>query len=944
MTTALALFVTGLALAATPEPVDVITNGGFEEGFSSWTPDAKHEIVRGSEEAHSGQACVTGEVTAPKQALFLKQKIRVRRDCRYDFECFARATNGTKLVLFVVQPGTTQRKSVAAWDGLKPRWQKCATAVDVQADGTLELQLIAPSSHSSPVGRIWVDDVKLLEAPRPMMASVSAGKGYNDEPAMASADDGSIYVAWNSFRDGADSLQLTRYELAGKAPKLAGSWQVLGGKGTYLLGLHAVAAGPQVYLLYAAEVDKNWDIYAVACGRNGPGTPIRITRGPEVDIKPFGVWRDGKLWVTWESALDSWRQVSVGCLENGRLSGLTRLTDAGVSNYAPTLAVLPGGHVAVAWHSFRENNFDLYFRELSPGGAWQAERRLTKAPTIDRHALLLPRGNELWLVYENALMGPPEIDAGPDTRTYGIGATRTRRLILAKVSSEGLQAPSDYQQAPIFKSKAEAATAAFDQAGRLWLACRVPGELTGAGAKAKPRDWRVAVTCYDGRGWSEPAIVSAMKGMDRPSPIVLSGSRAVICHQADDTPGRWQTEEEAIATGQSGIYLATVDVGPAASAQAMNVVPLVEPQEPFAPGVIRQARGEDMPTPSITYNGQKLNLYFGDLHDHTDISICNRNGDESVDESYANMRDIARHDFACATDHGYNINPYLWNYLAKLARVNEDPSRFLTFLGEEWTSSIEEYSVEHPFGFYGHRNLIFADTYFPRWWNAFNRQTPADVWEDLRKMNANFVHIPHQLADTGNVPTDWNFADETAQPVAEIFQGRGSYEYKGTPREAARTTPETGYFLQDAWARGIVIGVIASPDHTGGYGKACVYAPELSREAILDAIRARRCYGTTAAKIVLDVRVDGHLMGEKLSAPAGQSVSVAIRAQCPAEIDRVEVCRNNQFIYLQRPGGRDCELTFVDRKPLPGRSYYYVRVIQKDEEIAWSSPVWFGAE
>ena len=56
-------------------------------------------------------------------------------------------------------------------------------------------------------------------------------------------------------------------------------------------------------------------------------------------------------------------------------------------------------------------------------------------------------------------------------------------------------------------------------------------------------------------------------------------------------------------------------------------------------------------------------------------------------------------------------------------------------------------------------------------------------------MNANFVHIPHQLADTGNVPTDWNFTDEKAQPVAEIFQARGSYEYKGTPREAGHTPP-----------------------------------------------------------------------------------------------------------------------------------------------------------
>ena len=158
--------------------------------------------------------------------------------------------------------------------------------------------------------------------------------------------------------------------------------------------------------------------------------------------------------------------------------------------------------------------------------------------------------------------------------------------------------------------------------------------------------------------------------------------------------------------------------------------------------------------------------------------------------------------------------------------------------------SFEEYDAEHPYGFYGHRNLILGDPYFPRWWNSRNRQTPAQVWEDLRKLNADFVHIPHQLADTGNVPTDWNFADEQAQPVAEIFQVRGSYEYQGTPRQAARTTPQPGYFLQDAWARGIVIGVIASPDHGGGYGKACVFAPDLSRKRILQALRQRHCFGT----------------------------------------------------------------------------------------------------
>ena len=105
----------------------------------------------------------------------------------------------------------------------------------------------------------------------------------------------------------------------------------------------------------------------------------------------------------------------------------------------------------------------------------------------------------------------------------------------------------------------------------------------------------------------------------------------------------------------------------------MQLEPLVEPDEPFEPAELRVERGEDAPTPSIDYQGQTLKLYFGDLHEHTDVSVCNRVGDQSVDESYQHMRDIARHDFACVTDHGYNINPYLWSYTGQAG-----PSRTTT--------------------------------------------------------------------------------------------------------------------------------------------------------------------------------------------------------------------------------------------------------------------------
>jgi hypothetical protein len=928
-----AFFIAGLitlafsaaAGAAVGEPVNLISNGGFEEGLVGWSPDPGQTLVAQPKEAHSGAACLTGEVTAENKALILRRQIPVKPGNRYRFEIWARAAGGTKLVLFAVPPGAGEkgRQSVAAWTDLSRKWQKCEADLPVRAAGMLGLEVIAPSSHGAPPGRIWIDDVAVYETPLPVESSASGDKGYNDEPAMVRTDDGSIYVAWNSFRDGADSLQLARYKLQGDRQEPAGAWQVLGGKGTYVLGPALVSDGKDVALLYAAEKDKNWDVYAVVCGPDGPGRPLAVGSHPAVDWKPAGAWHKGTLWVAWESNRGGSHQVFAASVAGGKASEAAAVSAPGVSSYDPSVAALAGGEVCVAWHAFRENNYDIYLRRRSAAGAWGAESRLTKAPTIDRHAYLLARGDDLWLIYENA-----------NVVQYHIGATNLRRLVVAKVTPEGLMTPVLAQPKCPLDARSEAPAACFDQAGRLWLAFLRPlGKSTG---------WGTMLTVLAGDRWLPERSVSVGKGEDRRPGLVLDGRRAVVCYQSDDI--KRFTDEKQSELSTSRVSLAVCDLGDLPAAAPAKLAPLAESPEPFEPAGLRVARGEDSPPASITYQGKTLKLLFGDLHQHTDISQCNRTGDQTLDEGYQHMRDIAAYNFACATDHGYNENPYLWYYTAKLARANDDPGRFLTFLAEEWTSTFEEYSEKHPYGFYGHRNLIFADPYFPRWWNAVNRQTPAQVWEDLRKMNANFIHIPHQLADTGNVPTDWNFTDEKAQPVAEIFQTRGSYEYSGAPREAKRSVPKPGYFLQDAWARGIVIGVIASPDHGGGYGKACVYAPELAREAVLDALRARHCYGTTAAKIVLDVRVAGRLMGEKVRDPAPRSVPVEIRVRCPGDIDRVEVCRNNQFIYTKNPEGRACELTFTDTAPLAGRSYYYVRVIQKDEEIAWSSPVWFGAE
>ena len=209
-----------------------------------------------------------------------------------------------------------------------------------------------------------------------------------------------------------------------------------------------------------------------------------------------------------------------------------------------------------------------------------------------------------------------------------------------------------------------------------------------------------------------------------------------------------------------------------------------------------------------------------------------------------------------------------------------------------------------------------------------------------------FVSIPHQLADwqhkgKGNPPTDWNHVDEELQPLAEIWQVRGSYEGLGCPRQAGQGAPFKGYYLQDAWASEIVIGVIASPDHGGGIGKAGVWAKELTREGVFRAMQARHTFGTSGAKMALWFSAGQAMMGDKVARPDG-AISFKVAGLATRDIKYVVILRNNEIVHRTEPGKEQVDLEWTDNSP-PNEKllWYYARIQAVDDELAWSSPIWF---
>jgi hypothetical protein len=220
------------------------------------------------------------------------------------------------------------------------------------------------------------------------------------------------------------------------------------------------------------------------------------------------------------------------------------------------------------------------------------------------------------------------------------------------------------------------------------------------------------------------------------------------------------------------------------------------------------------------------------------------------------------------------------------------------------------------------------------------------LYKYLKRYDA--ISIPHTSA-TG-MGTDWRDNDPAVEPLVEIYQGdRVSAEYEGAPKSANAFRPQSQQgglkplgFVWNAWAKGYKLGVQASSDHLSTHiSYACTIAEDSSREALLDAMRKRHSYGATD-NIVLDYRLQTggreYLQGDIIDGAA--NVRLSIKVLGTAAIRQIDIIRSNQFIHTVQRLDRDAQFTYEDSQPLAGESYYYVRVQQVDDEIAWSSPIW----
>jgi hypothetical protein len=198
--------------------------------------------------------------------------------------------------------------------------------------------------------------------------------------------------------------------------------------------------------------------------------------------------------------------------------------------------------------------------------------------------------------------------------------------------------------------------------------------------------------------------------------------------------------------------------------------------------------------------------------------------------------------------------------------------------------------------------------------------------------------------------TDWRTNDPEVEPFVEIYQGiRDSYEHLGAPRVPRQPEGSSGGWtpLGQVWnalALQYRLGFQASSDRVSTHiSFAIALAEEPTRKGIFEAFKKRHCYAATD-NIVLDVRSGDHLIGDEFTAQGPVTLKVFARGTAP--IKKVDVIKNFVYVYSTAPGTEETEFRWTDEEtsPVGDLSWYYVRLIQEDGEIAWGSPIWVHNE
>ncbi|MCX6224149.1 MAG: CehA/McbA family metallohydrolase [Bacteroidia bacterium] len=319
-----------------------------------------------------------------------------------------------------------------------------------------------------------------------------------------------------------------------------------------------------------------------------------------------------------------------------------------------------------------------------------------------------------------------------------------------------------------------------------------------------------------------------------------------------------------------------------------------------------------------------FNVYYGHLHNHCNIS----DGVQTPDYAYNYAKTTGDLDFFSLSDHSSAISSLEWTAMKTAADKYNEANIFTAFAGFEWTDT-----------YLGHVAVINSTNYITTA-TPYNTFTGLCTWLNSNECVAFFNH-PGRNNSTG-----LEFSHFTTTPTEKIV---GMELWNKTDKFPIYYYTD-GYYTGDgnlswydeALKRGWKIGASGSEDnHSGTWGtmaasKLAVLSPANNRTEIMNALKAKRFFTTYDKNLALSFKINGNEMGSTVIAG---SYKVEIQASdADNEVfKQIQLLRNGVVINTMTLNIANPAI-LLNLNCYDGE-YYYVRVIQEDNDEAISSPI-----
>lgn len=757
----------------------------------------------------------------------------------------------------------------------------------------------------------------------PSVQAVTGDGAAEDYPSMIEARDGTLWLAYQSYSQDRDQVFVRRFA--------KGAWsspEPVSEPGDCYKTAIAQDKQGRVWVVWAEQRNGNFDLYSRSFNGKSWSKVERLTSAVNSDINHVMTSDSaGNLYLAWQSGRSGNFDVYLRVLRDGRWGAEIAATTNAANEWEPALAVAPNGSVAVLWDSYANGNYDIFERTFTKGQLGPVVNIATSEAFEARPSARFDAQSRLWIAWDEGDVNWGK-DYGNLVGDRGRGLLVRRQVRLAVLDGGRLRQPAASLEASLpeeFRQMFQKPDMVLDASGNPWLFFRVRVNLPQerGGRETFRGLWRLYATALRGGKWSP--LMEMSEGYGR-----IDLQTAVLARRNGEIAVAWATDGRQWPAGhplEQDLRFAMIPKLPASGAVelvdyrgAAETRAAVHAKEVEDIARIREYR--------VNAAGKSWRIVRGDIHRHTDLS-WDGNRDGSLDDSYRYALDAVAFDYLGVCDHqaGQGI-PYNWARLQKAVDLYTIAGRF---------APVYSYERSLPWP-NGHRNVVFAERGRPVLAIPDEEQKGRVGAARLYAYLKQFSGVTTSHTSATGAGTDWRDSDPDVEPIVEIYQGyRHNYEIAGGPRSPGKVeTTRFGLgFVSNAWAKGIKMGVQASSDHVSTHiSYANFFVDAVDRKSIVEAMRARRSYASTD-NIVVDWRLGDRLMG--VAATPGTFAAVVIGT---GPLKQVDVIRSNKVVYTVAGTGAEARFTYDDRERPADEAFYYIRVLQQDGQIAWSSPIW----